>query len=182
MLTACGSGTSKSVKLIEDVPTPDFAHDTPVGEITSMAVVDQNFVSNCNSIEAIELFGATYIRENEGTVLVSLYMVDEAPDENIRNLEYDDYKLIAQWQIDASKMEDNTLVSLKVAEANIYKADVNTKLKDKPCLISITSPDSKPGSSVTFWTTQEDVYPNGCVRITGFEQYNDLWFNVHGSK
>jgi len=180
MLTACGNNTTGA--LIDEVPIPDFAHDTPVGEITSSAMVDQNFVSPFSKIDSIDLYGATYMRENTGTVEVSIYTSGDKSDETIRTKEVSDLLLIANWKLDASAFEDNTLISLLVDDADTYEESYNKKLKGKECLIVISSPDCEAGSSVTFWSTQEDVYEDGCVRIGGYEQYNDLWFNVYGTK
>ena len=175
LMIACGEAKG-STALIENLQIPDFAHDTPTGEITADALVKQNFVSHVNEISQIELYGATYMRTNKG--LVNITLTDSQN------------TLIASWQLEASQFMDNTKISLDmngdahigenaITGAGIVDITKNKKLKGKELAITISSPDGIPGSSVTFWTTQEDVYPDGCVNIGGYDWYNDLWFNVY---
>ena len=187
-LVLSGCGKQEEVILVQNLTTLDFAHDTPVGEITQDSSADQTFISNCDNITSIDLYGATYMRQNSGTVEVTIYTTS---DSDIRAIENEKLQKIAKWTLDAAQFEDNKIITLNVdeAEANdslVISYEINPKankgLLGKQCMIKLSSPDCKPGSSVTFWTTQEDVYPDGCVRIGGYEWYNDLWFQVYGLK
>lgn len=181
LLTACGA--KQEIKLIEELPTVNFDVDSPVGQITKDVVVTQSFISNCNEITSLQIYGATYIRENTATVKVRILLPDEIGQEDGTEL--------ACFFIDSSKMEDNTIISLPMTDSAeksacvkevTVQADINKKLAGKPCLIEITSPDGEPNMSPTFWMTQDDIYADGALSVAGFEQYNDLWFQVEGIK
>lgn len=176
-MLAVGCG-GREITLFETPPTPDFEHDTPVGEITSQAEVDQDFVFNMKSVSKIELYGATYMRTNSGTVVIELLSSDA---EDIRD-ESAVTEPVAVWEMPAENFEDNTIVTLETDSATIYYSNANKGLLGKRGLIRITSPNGEPGSSVTFWTTQDNLYDEGAIRIGGYKQYNDLWFQIYGIK
>ena len=169
MLTGCGGSDSADggIMLIDEMAQIDFDIDYPVGQITKEVTVTQDFISNANVLKQIWLYGATYMRENTATIQVRLYHGD-TPGEA-------DTVMLAEWTIDSSTMEDNSIIKLDVPES-----EKNTGLSGEHCLIEISSPDGEPDLSPTFWMTEEDVYPDGHLGISGYEQYNDLWFQVVG--
>lgn len=160
-LTSCGSASgTDGILLIDEMAQIDFDIDYPVGQITSGVVVTQDFISNADTIRQIWLYGATYMRDNTATVEIKLYASDS---------------LISSWTINSAEMEDNTIIKLDVPDS-----DTNTGLNGAQCLIEISSPDGEPDLSPTFWITEEDVYPDGHLSINGYQQYNDIWFQVVG--
>lgn len=180
-LTGCGG--PKAVHLIDNLPEVNFDVDYPVGQITKDVTVTQSFISNCNQIDSIQLYGATYIRQNTATVQVRVLLTEQVGDLQGKEL--------ARFVLDSALMQDNSIIELAfgdgaeqapcVVDAFCDKA-LNTKLSGKPCLIEITSPDGEPDFSPTFWMTEEDIYADGVLTVGGFEQYNDLWFQVKGLK
>ena len=167
LLTGCGSGSADDgITLIDEMSQIDFDIDYPVGQITKEVTVTQDFISNADVISQVWLYGATYMRENTATIKVRLY--HGTPDET-------DASMLAEWTIDSSTMEDNSIIKLDVPDS-----EKNTGLTGEHCLIEISSPDGEPDLSPTFWMTEEDVYPDGHLGISGYEQYNDLWFQVVG--
>lgn len=174
LLCSCEQ-TSDVQSMFEDLKVPDFELDYPVGEINQSNIVTQNFISPFDSLSSLELYGATYKRQNKGTVDICLYVSqDNTP---IREMNIDDLALIYSWSLNAEDFEDNTLISLPIDASSL-----NHKLKGHECLITISSSDSVSGEAVTFWSTPDDYYPEGCLQISGFDQYNDLWFNIKGYK
>lgn len=168
----CGCASKEPSPLFDTPQTPDFEHDTPVGEITSENTVYQTFISSFNTIDRLELYGATYKRENVGTVRIEIFASDL---ENIKEAADNDLISVASWDLDVSNFEDNTVITLDAVSNSQVP-----KLSNKHCMIKISSNDCVPGSAITFWTTQENFYPDGAVNIGGYDQYNDLWFNVYG--
>ena len=161
-LTACGSSSgTDGILLIDEMAQIDFDIDYPVGQITSGVIVTQDFISNADTIKQVWLYGATYMRDNTATVEVRLYVNDD--------------KLLTSWTIDSAQMEDNSIIKLDVPAS-----DLNTGLNGAHCLIEISSPDGEPDLSPTFWMTEENVYPDGHLSINGYQQYNDIWFQVVG--
>jgi len=172
----------EDTELIDNLPEVNFDVDYPVGQITSGVCVSQSFISNCDVIDAVSLYGATYTRDNTATVDVELLYGDT-----------DDENVIAKWKLDSSLMSDNTVINLPLSEeitegvdacisAIEYNADVNTDLSDVPMKIRISSPDGMPDKSPTFWMTEENIYEDGCLNVAGYDQYNDLWFQIFGKK
>ncbi len=170
-LTSCGS-----VKLMGGMGRIDFDIDYPVGQITRDVTVTQDFISNASSITQIWLYGATYKRDNTATVDIRLYR-DTISADISSDGKGDDSRLLASWTLDSAEMEDNKIIKLDVPAS-----DINAELKGVHCIITISSPDGEPELSPTFWMTEEDVYPDGHLVINGYEQYNDLWFQVMGRK
>ena len=172
-LSSCSFGR---IKLLGGIGKIDFDIDYPVGQITKDVVVSQDFVSNAPVISQIWLYGATYKRDNTATVDIRLYK-DTVPSDLNEDGSGDGSLLLASWSLDSSEMEDNTIIKLDVPES-----EINTGLEGTRCLIVISSPDGEPEKSPTFWMTEEDVYEDGHLVINGYEQYNDLWFQVMGRK
>lgn len=190
LLTSCGSGSgTDGILLIDEMAQIDFDIDYPVGQITSGVVVTQDFISNSDTIRQIWLYGATYMRDNTATVDVKLYAAgngseagagsDNADASGTADIDtpfdIDNSRLLTSWTIDSAEMEDNTIIKLDVPAS-----EVNTALNGTRCLIEISSPDGEPDLSPTFWMTEEDVYPDGHLSINGYQQYNDIWFQVVG--
>ena len=180
-LTGCGG--PKFVQLIDDLPEVNFDVDYPVGQITKDVTVTQSFISNCNEIDSIQLYGATYIRQNTATVLVRVLLPEQTGDIQGKEL--------ARFTLDSALMQDNSIIELALGDGAeqdpcvvevVCDKTLNTKLSGKPCLIEITSPDGEPDLSPTFWMTEDDIYADGVLSVGGFEQYNDLWFQVKGMK
>ena len=168
ILTGCGSGSADSgIMLIDEMSQIDFDIDYPVGQITKEVTVTQDFISNADVITQIWLYGATYMRDNTATIKVRL--------NHISSTDESDKDMLAEWTIDSSTMQDNSIIKLDVPTS-----EKNTGLNGEHCLIEIFSPDGEPDLSPTFWMTEEDVYPDGHLGISGYEQYNDLWFQVVG--
>ncbi len=162
VLTACGADSGvDGILLIDEMAQIDFDIDYPVGQITSGVTVTQDFISNADTIKQVWLYGATYMRDNTATVEIRLYINDDT--------------LLTSWTIDSAQMEDNSIIKLDVPAS-----DLNAGLTGAHCLIEISSPDGEPDLSPTFWMTEEDVYPDGHLSINGYQQYNDIWFQVVG--
>ena len=167
-LSGCGGegANNDTILLIDEMAQIDFDIDYPVGQITKGVTVTQDFISNADKLVRIWLYGATYMRDNTATVDIRLYHCGESDD---------DGTLIAEWSVDSSTMEDNSIIKLDVPES-----EQNAALSGERCMIEISSPDGEPDLSPTFWMTEEDAYPDGHLGINGYEQYNDIWFQVEG--
>ena len=183
VLCMTGCGGSKPVQLMDHLPEVNFDVDYPVGQITKDVTVTQSFISNCNKIDSIQLYGATYIRQNTATILVKILLLEQVGDTR--------GKEIAEFTLDSALMQDNSIVELFLEDAaeqdpcvveTVCDKTLNVNLSGKPCLIEITSSDGEPDLSPTFWMTEEDIYADGVLSVGGFEQYNDLWFQVKGVK
>ncbi len=169
LLTSCGK-----TYLIDKTAQVKFDIDFPVGQITKDVTVEQDFVSNADTITQIRVYGATYKRENTATVIIRLLRSPaDAPQDVLP--ERSAMIPVMEWTIDSSEMKDNKIIKL-----DVDPGEDNAGLNGIRCLIEITSPDGEPELSPTFWMTEEDVYPDGHLVLNGYEQYNDLWFQVVG--
>lgn len=183
ILTGCNLGKTK---LIRKVPSVKTQVDYPVGQITKDVVVAQSFVSNSNVITDVKLFGATYMRDNTANIEIKIYAAPDVTtgDEVItaRPETYADYDLVAQWNIKSSEMADNEIIALSIEDSVLDEnaSKSNNNLLNKRCVLEISSPDGEPDMSPTFWMAEDDFYDKGCLSIAGYDQYNDIWFQVLG--
>ena len=179
--------SSGPVPLIENLCEVRFEVDYPVGQITRDVTVSQDFISGTDSLVALDLLGATYKKDNTATIQVTL-SVEEG----------EEFKDIAKWSLDSSVMEDNTVMEFVLADevGNVpdgldtdekmvfyteqLDSSLNHELAGRRCMITISSPDGEPDLSPTFWMTEDNNYPDGCLNIAGYDQYNDLWFQIYG--
>lgn len=189
--------TSGPMPLIENLCEVRFEVDYPVGQITKDVRVSQDFVCKTDSILALDLLGATYKRDNTATIDVEL-MADIEGNADDNQSSDDNWTVLAKWSLDSAMMQDNTVmefvlgdesavsdVSLDMDEkmvfyADTYADDINTDLVNKRCKLVISSEDGEPDMSPTFWMTESNNYPDGCLNIAGYDQYNDIWFQIYG--
>ncbi|MNP08995.1 hypothetical protein D3C76_1010840 [compost metagenome] len=112
-------------------------------------------------MSGISLFLATYDRRNEGSLSIEL-------------IEKESNNQIVGKKIDTSNLVDNSYYTL-----NFGKVDNSA---GKEYVIRVYSIDSIPGHSVTIWTSDDDIYHDGELKINNVAQQKDLNFMVFDSK
>jgi ABC-2 type transport system permease protein len=111
----------------------------PVGELQIGNSIEQTFIMESDMVDSISLKFATYSRQNTGTVRVQL-------------LDDINKKTLLDRQLDVSKLNDNSFVTIKPEK---YIESV----KGKTIRLLIFSETGKEGNSVTLWYNNEVIKP-----------------------
>jgi hypothetical protein len=128
----------------------------PLPEITSGTQVSQTFFVNQDGISSVAIQVGTYMRKND--VRLVLRITDQAG------------KVLRSKTFSLLKHSDNSFLK--------FAFDPILNSKGKTMIISVKSPDSKPGNAVTLWTTGSDVYALGKLRVNDKYLPSDLVLSV----
>jgi hypothetical protein len=125
-------------------------------EITSDTQVSQTFFANHDGLSSVAVLVGTYMRKND--VRLALTLTDQA----------------------GNVLRSKTFSLLNHADNSYLKFSFDPVLnsKGKTMIISVKSPDSKPGNAVTLWSTGSDVYTQGKLRINNMYLPSDLVLSV----
>ena len=149
--------------LFEIAPEIDFIQDFPVGEVVAGNVIEQTLVCPFDQLYRLYVLGATYKRDNTGTVTIEL----------IKGTPENEEEQIYKWDLDVSEFIDDERIEL------VFEKKTKGYI-DTPMFIRITSEEAEPGNAVTFWSSRNDYYEDGSLSINGYSQYGDLWFQLSG--
>ena len=159
-----------------DIETDMLSAGTPIGDITKDTVITQQISVEGGQLTGVSLVGATYARQNTGTLKIEVLDGD---------------KVLAEHDVDVAAMADSS--EFDVAFDPIVSVENDT------AELRITAPESVPGNAVTLYmgntmstarnqvavnlTDTERVYPNGsmqdgalCVQVKSREK---LWFGEY---
>ncbi len=134
--------------------------NAPIGEITKDLYVKQSFVSPIDYIDSISLNFATYGRINSGNISILL-------------LDGDNNKILYDWQLDISKIDDNSFVNLELDEP--LKG-----VLDKKIFIEVKSDTSISGNAVTLWYNNSETHNEMKLYVKDEEILGTLCFKVKG--
>lgn len=128
-------------------------------ELTNTTVIEQIFTPKIQILESVSIQWGTYYRQNAGVANISLY--------DTRN-----NNLIVEKNVDVSKIQEGSLVDVKLNEPleGVY---------DVPILIRITS-NSKTGSSVAPLISISVKRENEVLKVNGQEIEGTLCFTAKG--
>jgi hypothetical protein len=150
-----------SVYVLISFPAPMINQDTinqPIGEISGSRIVGQSFMANGNGLTRIDIKMATYARTNTKDVTFYLREANSTED-------------LARVKINAQQIKDNSF--------HHFEFDPIPDSNGKSYILSIQSPESKPGNSITVWYSTNDVYPNGTALVNSTPIEGDLSFRVY---
>jgi hypothetical protein len=133
----------------------------PVGEIIGEITAGQTFYSPYSNLDSIDVFMATWARNNTKDVTFHLKRSPESSNE------------IASITINAHELKDNSYYKFKFPKI-IDSAD-------KSYYFYIDSPNSVAGDAITIWSSKEDVYHQGTAYINSTPFERDLTFKVYYS-
>lgn len=159
-----------------DIETDMLSATTPIGEITKDTVITQQIAVEGGQLTGVSLMGATYARQNTGTLKVEVLDGD---------------KVLAERDVDVAAMADSSEFDVVF--------DPIVSVENGTAELCITAPESVPGNAVTLYmgstmstarnqvavslTDAERVYVNGvmqdgalCVQVKSRE---DLWFGAY---
>jgi Na+-transporting methylmalonyl-CoA/oxaloacetate decarboxylase gamma subunit len=122
--------------------------DEPTPEITSSLRVSQTFIATDNDLTEVQVFLATYARENTATLVMTLR--DESG------------SIVARGEAGQQTIANNA-----------YHPFIFDRIADslgETYEVTLTSPNGKTGNAFTAWTGNCDCYPAGELSITGTPQ------------
>jgi hypothetical protein len=130
------------------------AEIVPVGELTDGTEIIQSFsIGKSKTLSAVAIKLATYIRVNEGKIIVS-----------VRRSAHGD--TIYSKSVDASSIADN--------EYLVHRFPPIRFMKNDTYYLSIKSIGAGPGRAITAYKTSDDADPDGELWIDGIPQTGDL--------
>jgi len=128
----------------------------PLPEITTGTQVSQTFFVNQDGISSVAVQVGTYMRKNDVRLVLSV--TDQA----------------------GKVLRSKTFSLLDHADNSFLKFDFEPIInsRGKTMIISVESPDSKPGNAVTLWTTGSDVYAQGKLSVNDEYLPSDLVLSI----
>ncbi len=130
----------------------------PVGEIYGSHTVGQTFVARWGGLSGVDVFLATYARENSQPIIFHLR---ESPDRS------DD---LATVMVSASDVADNAYQTFSFAP--------QTKSTDRRYYVLLESPTSRLGDAVTAWLGPADGFVDGALHVAGEPADGQLVFRL----
>ena len=121
-----------------------------VGEITNNVIIKQKFKSNHNNLSQINIFLATFARNN--TSDLTFQLLD------------DDSKLLAEEIINTTILKDNNY--------RAFKFESIKESLDKYFVLRISSPNATPGNAVTIWRTDSESFNGELVNNNILQEDN----------
>lgn len=129
--------------------------EAPVGAIDSKLTIVQQVRTNVTVVNEFSLKFATYMRENDCSVLVEMLSGKGA--------------VIQEWKINGLDLIDNTYV----------KFILNNPYRGESFSIRVSS-DADLDNAVTLWRSKSNVYAGSRLSINGKETDGTLCFKVNG--
>ena len=111
-----------------DEQTDMLTASTPIGEMTKDQVVTQKISVSGDELRGISFMGATYGRQNTGTLLIEVL---------------EDGRLLGSASVDVSALQDNSEFSVSFSPA--------LSVPFRKAELRITAPESEPGNAVTLY-------------------------------
>ena len=111
-----------------DEQTDMLTAGTPIGEITKDEVVTQKISVSGDELRGISFMGATYGRQNTGTLLIEVL---------------EDGQLLGSASVDVSALQDNSEFSVSFSPA--------FSVPSGEAELRITAPESEPGNAITLY-------------------------------
>jgi len=133
--------------------------NVPVGEIYGTHTVGQTFVPRWGGLSGVEVFLATYARQNTQPLIFHLR---ETP-ESTENL--------ATVTIPASEIADNAFQTFAFPSM--------TDSTSRRYYFVLESPTARPGDAFTAWRGPADSYVDGALYLAGRPQDGQLIFRLH---
>lgn len=127
------------------------AGEQVVGPIEANTQIEQSIIAEQNYLKQIDIRLATYARQNNCTVNLSL--LDE------------DNNIMAQKEVDAATIKDNEFFSFKFKPIK--------ESKERKYHVIINS-DADQNNAITAWATSNDTYPEGECRVNSQTISGDL--------
>jgi len=132
--------------------------EIPIGELTDGMEVIQSFEVKNQSLSAVAVKLATYMRVNEGKITISVRRSANGTD-------------IYSKTVDASNIVDNDFFILRFPPVRYFKSE--------RYYLSIKSEGAGLGKGITAYKTPEDLYQYGEMWINGEPQAGDLVIKVY---
>jgi hypothetical protein len=140
------------------VAAQDRQANVPVGEIYGPHTVGQSFVGRWGGLNGVEIFMATYARQNTHPLIFHLR---ESPDSTTD---------LATVTVSGSSIVDNAFQSFQFSPLSDSAG--------RRYYILLESPASEPGDAVTAWEGPADGYVDGALYLADTPQEGQLIFRL----
>jgi hypothetical protein len=128
-----------------------------VGEILDSNEISQTFIAPMNNLSGFSVKFGTYARNNSGDITIGIR----------RNA---GGSSIYETTVQASSIADNQYYDFKFPPLKYSKGN--------SYLIYINSNGGQPGSSLTAYISEEDIYSSGDLFVNGVKRQGELTFKV----
>lgn len=132
----------------------------PIGELLTGVVVSQGFNPEAGSLKAVSVFMATYSKETQGTIEISVSEGGET---------------ICSKRYNNSDLKDNSFVTLLCNTDDVFTGTENLRLE-------VRSIKGSSGSAPTIWVSNKDEYSQGDLELNGLPQVGDMVFRTYYKK
>jgi Glycosyltransferase family 87 len=126
------------------------------GELTADRRFEQSFKAKSSSIKQIDLFLATFARQNSKDIQLEILTQD--------------HNRLYVIKRKASHLQDNSWEIFKLPNINVKKGNTY--------LLRLTSPTSYPGNAISWWASEKPYYKNGFAIVDGKRQKSDFTFRL----
>jgi hypothetical protein len=130
----------------------------PIGELLAGVVVRQGFKPEAGRLKGVSVYMATYARQNEGLLEVSVLKGES--------------EQICSQRYDARKLRDNSYVNLVCDSEVVFSGSETLQIEVRGITGSL-------GSSPTIWVSEDDLYKGGGLELDGVPQVGDIVFRTH---
>ncbi|MFQ5855610.1 MAG: DUF6541 family protein [Anaerolineae bacterium] len=141
---------------------PDVAqprHSQPAGEIWGEQTVGQTFVAQKNGLNRVDVFLATYARDNTGPVTFHLRESPAAGQD------------LVTIQFDARDVQDNAYQT--------FTFPPQRNSQNRSYFFFLEAPAAKPGNAITVWASPTDTYSQGQAYLASQPHPGDLAFRTY---
>lgn len=129
-----------------------------IGELIKDTVVEQSFYFDQNNLSGISIKLATYVRNNNGKILVSIRQKGE-------------HRNIYETTIQSNSISDNEFFDFRFPPIKFSKG--------KNYTIFIKAEEGVKGNSITMYKSSANTYSNGELYLNGLKQEGDLVFKAY---
>jgi hypothetical protein len=126
------------------------------GELTTSRAFEQSFVAKSSKLKQIDLFLATFARENTKDIQLEILSSD--------------HHRLSIYKRSARFVQNNAWESFKFPAVKLKKGKVY--------LLRLTSPDSYSDNAITWWASTTSYYKNGFAIVDGVQQDSDFAFRL----
>lgn len=131
----------------------------PIGEIIEGIKIEQEFICTENNFAGVEIFFATYQRENKTDMIIEIKK---------------DNEIIYKSRFNSKDIKDN--------QYKIFECTPISESLGKKYTFVIYSIDAQPGNALTIWASKDDIYKDGSLIINKEKRQQDLKFRTYYSR
>jgi hypothetical protein len=155
------SDLARECHTLEFYPKTNIPPQVPTGELVQGTRFTQTFVSECAGMSRLDLYLASYARDNSSSVAIRL-------------TDTETHQRVFERVISGSDIADD--------EWHKFAFEPVSDSKGKQYRVVMIGLDGQPGNAITIWRSQADVFPGGKASTNDIPIDADLVFQYGCSK